>query len=117
MPQFDWLCDMYECVMNPTSGIYWVELSFINNYKKSQLWLVLLKYSANVTSAFPWVVTKALGEDGVSLASFDPLIQDTKPLFGYQWKMKIVSLFNLFLLLFMTPLHFLILFIGHIILF
>ena len=91
--------------------------ALINNYKESQLWLVLLKYSANVTSAFPWVVTKALGEDGVSLASFDPLIQDTKPLFGYQWKMKIVSLFNLFLLLFMTPLHFLILFIGHIILF
>ena len=25
------------CVMSPTSGIYWVDLGFINNYKESQL--------------------------------------------------------------------------------
>ena len=43
--------------MNPTSGIYWVDLGFINNYKVSQLRLVLLRYSAYVASAFPWVVT------------------------------------------------------------
>ena len=43
--------------MSPISGIYWVELGFINNYKESQLRLVLLRYSADVTSAFPWVVT------------------------------------------------------------
>ena len=43
--------------MSPTSGIYWVELGFINNYKEPQLRLVLLRYSADVASAFPWVVT------------------------------------------------------------
>ena len=43
--------------MNPTSGIYWVDLSFINNYKEPQLWLVLLRYNADVANAFPWVVT------------------------------------------------------------
>ena len=43
--------------MSLTSGIYWVDLSFINNYKELQLWLVLLRYITNVTSAFSWVVT------------------------------------------------------------
>ena len=57
MPQFDWLCDVYGCVMSPTSGIYLVDLSFINNYNEPQLWLVLLSYSADVASAFPWVIT------------------------------------------------------------
>ena len=57
MPQFDWLCDVCGCVMSPTSGIYWVKLGFINNYKKPQLWLVLLRYSADVASVFSWVVT------------------------------------------------------------
>ena len=57
MPQFDWLCDVCGCVMSPTSGIYWIELGFINNYKEPQLWLVLLRYSADVVCAFPWVVT------------------------------------------------------------
>ena len=32
MLQFDWLCDVCGCVMSPTSGIYWVNLGFINNY-------------------------------------------------------------------------------------
>ena len=57
IPQFDWLCDVCGCVMSPTLGIYWVDLGFINNYKEPQLWLVLLRYSADVVSAFPWVVT------------------------------------------------------------
>ena len=57
MPQFDWLCDVCECVMSPTSSIYLVDLDFINNYKESQLWLVLLRYSADVANAFPWFVT------------------------------------------------------------
>ena len=57
IPQFDWLCDVCGCVMSPTSGIYWVELGFINNYNEPQLWLVLLRYNADVASAFPWVVT------------------------------------------------------------
>ena len=59
MPQFDWLCDMCGCVMSPTSSIYWVDLGFINNYKEPQLWLVILRYRADVASAFPWVVTVA----------------------------------------------------------
>ena len=57
MPQFDWLCDVCRCVMSPTLDIYWVELGFINNCKEPQLWLVLLRYSTDVASAFPWVVT------------------------------------------------------------
>ena len=57
IPQFDGRCDVCGCVMSPTSGIYWIELGFINNYKEPQLCLVLLRYSADVASAFPWVVT------------------------------------------------------------
>ena len=57
IPQFDWLCDVCGCVMSHTSSIYWVNLGFINNYKEPQLWLVLLRYSAYVANAFPWVVT------------------------------------------------------------
>ena len=57
MPQFDWLYDVCECVMSPASGIYWVELGLINNCKEPQLWLVLLRYSVDVASVFPWVVT------------------------------------------------------------
>ena len=37
IPQCDWLCDVCGCVMSPTSGIYWVELGFINNYKEFDL--------------------------------------------------------------------------------
>ena len=40
MPQFDWLCDVYGCVMSNTSGIYWVDLGFINNYKEPKLWQI-----------------------------------------------------------------------------
>ena len=29
------LIDCVMCVMSPMSGIYWVELGFINNYKES----------------------------------------------------------------------------------
>ena len=43
--------------MSPTSSIYWVDLGFINNYKEPQLRLVLLRYSADMVDAFPWVVT------------------------------------------------------------
>ena len=48
MLQFDWLCDVHGCVMSPTLGIYWVDLGFINNYKESQLWLVLLWLSQHL---------------------------------------------------------------------
>ena len=37
IPQFDSLYDVCGCVMSPTSGIYWVDLGFINNYKEPQL--------------------------------------------------------------------------------
>ena len=60
MPQFDWLYDVCGCVMSPILGIYWVELGFINNCKELQLWLIFLRYSADVASAFPWVVTYEL---------------------------------------------------------
>ena len=56
MPEFNWLCDVSGDVMSPTSSIYWVDLGFINNYKEPQLWLVFLRYSTDVASAFPWVI-------------------------------------------------------------
>ena len=31
------VCFLCVCVMKPTSGIYWVELDFINNCKEPQL--------------------------------------------------------------------------------
>ena len=37
MHQFDGLCDVCGCVMSPISGIYLVDLDFINNYKEPQL--------------------------------------------------------------------------------
>ena len=64
-PQFNWLCDVYGCVMSLTLGIYWVDLGFINNYKEPQLWLVLLRYSVDVASAFTWVVTYGIRTDSV----------------------------------------------------
>ena len=51
---------MCGCVISPTLGIYWVELDYINNYKESQLRLVILRCSADVASAFPWVVTHGI---------------------------------------------------------
>ena len=56
--------------MSPKSGIYWVELGFINNCKEPQLRLVLLRYSADVASAFPWVVTHLLPLLKVSIPFF-----------------------------------------------
>ena len=53
--------------MSPTSGIYWVDLSFVNNYKESQLWLVLLRYNADVASAFPWIITYGIKAGLVTL--------------------------------------------------
>ena len=61
-----WLIDCVMCVMIPTSGIYWVELGFINNYKEPQLWLVLLRYSADVASTFPSVITYGIRAGPVS---------------------------------------------------
>jgi len=67
MPQFDWLCDVCGCVMSPKLSIYWVDLSFINNYKEFQLWLILLKYSADLANAFFWVVTYGIKTGPVTL--------------------------------------------------
>ena len=78
MPQFDWLYDVCGCVMSPTSSIYWVELGFINNCNESQLWLVLLRYSADVASAFPWVVTYGIRAGPVIPCGF----RDTTPQSG-----------------------------------
>ena len=61
--------------MSLTSGIYWIDLGFINNYKEPLLCLVLLKYSADVTSAFPWVVTYDIRAGPVTLYGF----RDTTP--------------------------------------
>ena len=47
--------------MSLISGIYWVDLGFINNYKESQLRLVFLRYSADVASAFPYLITLRAG--------------------------------------------------------
>ena len=59
--------------MSPTSGIYWVDLGFINNYKEPQLWLVLLRYNTDMASAFPWVVTY-----GIRIGSVTPCgLRDT----------------------------------------
>ena len=58
--QFDWLCDVCGCVMNLTSDIYWINLSFINNYKEPQLWLILFRYNANVVSVFFWIFSKMI---------------------------------------------------------
>ena len=52
MLQFDWLCDVCEYVMSSTSGIYWEDLGFINNYKNPQLWIILLRYSQGRTQDF-----------------------------------------------------------------
>ena len=75
MSQFDWLRDVYGCVISLTSGIYWVDLGFINNYKESQLWLIILRYSADVTNTFPWVVTYGIRVGSVTLCG----IRDTTP--------------------------------------
>ena len=64
--------------MSPTSGIYWVDLGFINNYKEPQLLLVLLRYSADVTSAFSWIVTYGIRASLVILCG----LRDTTPQSG-----------------------------------
>ena len=78
MPQFEWLCDVCGCVVSPTSGIYRVELGFINNCKEPQLWLVLLRYSTDVISAFPWIVTYGIKANLVTLCG----LRDTTPQSG-----------------------------------
>ena len=84
MPQFDWLCDVCGCVMSTTLGIYWVDLGFINNYKEFQLWLILLRYSADVASAdvasaFPWVVTYGIRASPVILCGLRNTIPQSGP--------------------------------------
>ena len=64
--------------MSPISDIYWVKLDFINNYKEPQLRLVLLRYSANVASTFPWVVTYGIRTGPVTLCG----LKDTTPQSG-----------------------------------
>ena len=67
-----WVCDESHI------GYLLGRLGFINNYKKPQLWLVLLRYSANVASAFPWVVTYGIRASSVILCG----LKDTTPQSG-----------------------------------
>ena len=46
-------CVLYKYMLSSTLGIFWINLSFINNYKKIQLLLVFLKYNVNIDSTFP----------------------------------------------------------------
>ena len=61
--------------MSLTSGNYCVDMGFINNYNKPQLLLVLLRYSADVASVFPWVVTYGIRTGSVTLCG----LRDTTP--------------------------------------
>ena len=53
-------------------------LGFINNYKEPQLRLVFLRYSANVASTFPWVVTYGIRVSPVTSCG----LRDTTPQSG-----------------------------------
>ena len=68
------MSDVCGGVMSPTSGIYWVDLGFINNYKEPQLWLVFLRYSAMWLALF-------LG----SLQKQDTYIKVTNTNFSSNW--------------------------------
>ena len=70
MSQYDWLCDVCRCMMSPILSIHWIDLGFINNYKEPQLWLILLKYSADMASAFPWIITIPQGITEQNLTKF-----------------------------------------------
>ena len=65
--------------MSPTLGIYWVDLGFINNYEESQLWLVLLRYNADVASVFPWVVTYGIRAGPVTYMGLETLTHKVGP--------------------------------------
>ena len=65
--------------MSPISGIYWVKLGFINNYKEPQLWLVLLRYSADVASTFPWVVTYGIRAGSITRMGLETLLHKVGP--------------------------------------
>ena len=79
MPQFDCLCDVCGYVTSPTSGIYWVDLSFINNYKEFQLLLILLRYGADVSSAFPCVVIYGIRVGPVILCELRDITPQSGP--------------------------------------
>ena len=54
-------------------------LGFINNYKEPQLRLVFLRYSANVASTFPWVVTYGIRVDPVTHVGLETLPHKVGP--------------------------------------
>ena len=76
-----WLivCSVCVCVMSPTSGIYWVELDFINNYKEPQLWLVLLRYNADMTKTFPYVIIYGIRAGPVIPCGFKDITPQSEP--------------------------------------
>ena len=49
-----WLSVCCVDVISLISTICWFDLGFINNYKKFQLWLILLRYNTNVANFFLW---------------------------------------------------------------
>ena len=61
--------------MSPTSGIYLVELSFINNYMEPQFQQILLRYSVDVASVVSWIVTYGIRASPVTSYG----IGDTNP--------------------------------------
>jgi hypothetical protein len=60
MPQIH-ISVLCGCVLDPTSGTYWVELGFLNNWKELQYLLdqSFGSKSTNVTNAFLVIVTNA----------------------------------------------------------
>ena len=64
--------------MSLTSGIYLFELSFINNYMEPQFQQIILRYSVDVASVVPWVITYGIRASSVTSRG----IRDTNPQSG-----------------------------------
>ena len=79
MSQFDWLCVLCVYAISPISSIYRVDMGFINNYKESQLWLVILMYNADVANVFPWVVTYDIKTGSVILCGLRDTTLQSRP--------------------------------------
>ena len=70
---------MCEYAMSHISSIYRVDMGFINNYKESQLWLVILMYNADVANVFPWVVTYDIKTGSVILCGLRDTTLQSRP--------------------------------------
>ena len=65
--------------MSLTTGIYWVELGFINSYRDPQSRLVLLRYSADITSAFSCFVKYGIRTRPVTLCGLKDTTHKVDP--------------------------------------